>query len=889
MGNRVIGSYEILEKIGAGGMGEVYRAMDTRLSREVALKILPEAVSQNPEALSRFEREAKAVAALSHPNILAIHEFGSDNGVSFAATELLLGETLRERLTQGALPLRKTIELASQIADGLSAAHAQGIVHRDLKPENIFITREGRVKILDFGLARVETLQEGSQVHTMQADTTPGAILGTVGYMSPEQVRGEPVDARSDIFAFGSLLHEMLTGQRAFNGSSAADVLGSILRDEPLELSQSDPSLPEAISRIVQHCLEKNPEERFQSARDLGFALTASSSQSHSAMQFDTEVPSRRRRRTWIPVVAIIGWMLAAWFYWNGEKRQDIDAEPAHMLPWTFSGKDKSPAASPTGDRVAFISKRNGVPQVWIKQVQGGGERAITKGPDYLPRFSPDGSQLLFVRQREAGRDLFRIPVLGGNPRKLVDDAIDGDWDPTGNRVAFIRMARDDERQNAQVWALDIRSGEKKLLFERVDRLLYGLRWSPDGTQIALSESHITGNAIDSKALLLIDVQSATQHRFIPREQSTSLTATEWTSDGNLLVAQYASFLSVGAPLSRVLLLDLDKGTETTLFWAATNVPVGGWTFSTLAPIGNGRIIFDDYHSYQHMLQVDLNGSTQPSAITSGFSRDRQPHVSPDGAHVLFSSERSGNLDLWVKDLSTNEFFQMTDDGADDWDPAYTPDGNHILWSSNRSGNLEIWMMGVDGSSARQVTHSGVNGENPTATPDGQWIVFANTDPANSGIWKIRPDGTDLTKLADGACTTPDVSPDGRIALFVRSENLGATVSLIDLASGEIHPFATLEAREGRIANIALGRARWWPDSKSIIFIGADATGVTGVFRQDVVLGKNTDHTRRRLAGFSRDYDTESLGLAPDGSFLILSALYETTSLQIVEDVPLIP
>src|SRR6476659_3745150 len=277
-----LGPYEIIAPLGAGGMGEVYRARDTRLERDVAIKILPARLSGDPAALTRFEREAKSVAALSHPSILAIFDVGTADGVSYAVMELLTGETLRARLADGPLPVRKALDYAIQISNGLGAAHQKGIVHRDLKPENLFLTNEGRVKILDFGLARQSGLPDTADANspTVAGSTEPGTVLGTVGYMSPDQVRGFSADARSDIFSFGAVLYEMLSGGRAFKGESAAETMTAILTKDPPELSEANPSLPPAVERIVHHCLEKLPEQRFQSSYDVAFDLEALSTSS---------------------------------------------------------------------------------------------------------------------------------------------------------------------------------------------------------------------------------------------------------------------------------------------------------------------------------------------------------------------------------------------------------------------------------------------------------------------------------------------------------------------------------------------------------------------------------------------------------------------------------
>src|SRR6267154_5910722 len=314
-----LGPYEIVSPLGAGGMGEVYRAKDTRLGREVALKILPESFASEPERLRRFEQEARAVAALNHPNILAIHDIGAQGdgpkATPFLVSELLEGETLRAILDRGALAQRKTIEYGVQIAHGLAAAHEKSIVHRDLKPENIFVTRDGRIKILDFGLAKLAQ-PEGDHAETITHQTEAGVVLGTVGYMSPEQVRGKPADHRSDLFSFGAILYEMLSGRRAFHGETSADTMSAILRGESPGLAETNRGIAPGLEQIVQHCLEKNPEERFQSARDIAFDLQLLSGQTPtSARESAVSAPKFRK---WLRHAAVgaatIGIFLAGYF-----------------------------------------------------------------------------------------------------------------------------------------------------------------------------------------------------------------------------------------------------------------------------------------------------------------------------------------------------------------------------------------------------------------------------------------------------------------------------------------------------------------------------------------------------------------------------------------------
>jgi len=296
-----LGPYEIVAPLGAGGMGEVYRARDTRLGREVAVKILPASFSEDADRLRRFEGEARAASALNHPNILTIHDFGSEGAAPYVVSELLEGETLREKLAGGRLPVRKALDYAAQIARGLAAAHEKGIVHRDLKPENLFVTRDGRVKILDFGLAKLTHPERAgtplTEVPTETRGTEPGVVMGTVGYMSPEQVRGQAADPRSDLFSFGAVLYEMVTGERVFRGATAVETMNAILKEDPPELSKGLADVPPSLDRMVRHCLEKSPQERFQSARDVAFDLeTLSTAPSAAAASIGLE-PRRRWNR----------------------------------------------------------------------------------------------------------------------------------------------------------------------------------------------------------------------------------------------------------------------------------------------------------------------------------------------------------------------------------------------------------------------------------------------------------------------------------------------------------------------------------------------------------------------------------------------------------------
>ena len=397
-----LGPYEIIALLGAGGMGEVYRARDPRLGREVAIKVLPTSFCRDPDRLRRFEHEARAAGSLSHPNILAVYDIGMYDGAPYLVTELLEGATVRGRLQEGALAPRKAVDYSVQIARGLAAAHDKGIVHRDLKPDNIFICHDGRIKILDFGLAKLTEAESGEGTVTSLepvAQTGSGVVLGTAGYMSPEQVRGQKADRRSDIFSFGAVLYEMLSGQRAFKGATPADTASAILKEEPPDLLAAGRKIPPTLDRIVRHCLEKNPEERFQAARDLAFHLESISSGSESGVAALAPVQEKRTAHPLLWMIAALAIAVAAGgAWWYRVKTQSGDAVVKFLRLTDFAGLEESPAFSPDGKSVAFVSDSTGSRQIWIRLLAGGPPLQLTRSAgDHLePRWSQDSASIIY-------------------------------------------------------------------------------------------------------------------------------------------------------------------------------------------------------------------------------------------------------------------------------------------------------------------------------------------------------------------------------------------------------------------------------------------------------------------------------------------------------------
>jgi Tol biopolymer transport system component/tRNA A-37 threonylcarbamoyl transferase component Bud32 len=886
-------------------MGEVYRARDRKLERDVALKILPERLVTDPRALARFEREAKAVAALSHPNILSIFDFGNENETAFAAMELLEGETLAARLARGALPLRKSLDIATQVARGLAAAHERGIVHRDLKPDNVFLIRDGRVKILDFGIARqvgIEALASSSEVDTTPPQgpaTAPGTILGTVGYMAPEQVRAQPFDQRCDIFSLGVILYEMLTGHRAFQGASPIETMSAILREEPPEIESMPEGVSPALARLLRRCLEKRPQARFHSAADLAFALEAladPSAAAGSAREVGSAVPLRFAVPASLAAGAMAG--IAALLLLRGITTPPTP-DPVRVRPLTFSGRDSEPAASPDGRLVAYSSSRDGRGRIWLKQVAGGVEAPLTEGPDRRPRFAADGSSVFFLRNEGRQQSLYRVAVVGGSPRKVLDDVQEAEPAPDGRILAFVRyQTAQNSRGTAQLRTFDLSSGVEELLVEDPANDLLFPRFSPDGKRLAVVRGNAAGNGSEWD-VLTIDLERHTNRSVTIEGTRGPLAGLAWLGDSGkgdeVVLAMSGSVVGdvSGAP-SRVVRADLRTGRRTTLFWASDLFVVAGRgeNFSSLAPLGPGTLLFDQTTRLQNLREVPIGNA--PSAglareLTSGGGRDRQPAYSPDGRSVLLSSNQSGNLDLWMLDLATGSRRQLTDDPAQDWDPAFTPDGRSVLWSSDRGGHLEIWIAKTDGSAARQVSQDGADAENPTMTRDGRWIVYGSGNPKKTGIWRVRPDGSAASLLVPGVLSIPEVSPDGRYALYVdiRRDELTNTIQFVEVETGKRVPFeiAVTYNPSTSSESVVWGRARWSADGKRILFIGQDETGRSGIYSQEFASGHDVPAARQPVAGFSPDYLTESLGASPDGKRLTLSTLRRSGTILIAEGI----
>ena len=534
-----VGPYEVLGSLGAGGMGEVYRARDPRLGRAVAIKVLPASVSADASRRHRFEHEARTTGLLNHPNILVVYDVGDHEGAPYLVTELLEGETLRERLRAGPIPARKAVDYALQVAHGLAAAHDKAVVHRDLKPENLFVTKDGVVKILDFGLAlqAVVTDDKDTRSPTLTRDTAPGVVLGTVGYMSPEQARGETADHRSDIFSLGAVLYELLTGRRAFHGDTAVETLNAILKQEPEELAP-ELKVPPGLDRVVRHCLEKKREDRFQSARDVAFALEALGVGSQSVA---TPVAPARRRR-WLPVVAAVA--AAAAFTALGvfggrplwEKPQPTFKQLTFRRGWADFAR-----FAPDGRTVIYGAAWDGEPtELFMTRTDSPESRPLGLKYAKVLSVSADGRMAVLLDPARRGGlhfwgTLAEVPLTGGMPREILQNVRGAEWTPDGRELCISRQTSEGSRielppgqvlyassaagiaflrlspagshvafvEDGQIVVVDRSTKERRVLVERPPDNLYGLAWSPDGREVW----YTAGSTLGARDILAVDLR----------------------------------------------------------------------------------------------------------------------------------------------------------------------------------------------------------------------------------------------------------------------------------------------------------------------------------------------------------------------------------------------
>jgi eukaryotic-like serine/threonine-protein kinase len=917
-----LGRYEIRSHLGAGGMGEVYLAQDTQLDRAIALKILPSNVVRDRQRMHRFVQEAKAAAGLNHPNIAHIYEIGETDGTSFIAMEYIDGQTLRQHLKQSQLSVSEILDISIQIASALGAAHEAGIVHRDIKPDNIMLRRDGLVKVLDFGLVKLTEPQSATDTEAPTkalVHTDAGTVMGTANYMSPEQARGQKVDARTDIWSLGVMLYEMSTGRLPFAGGTATDIIASIVKTEPMPVTRLSPELPAKLEEIVAKALEKDREERYQTVKDLlvdmrrlrkrlefeaelerskpadGIAVSSPLTSSgrpaihitdeRTARTSDVSAPpptssaeylvSEIKRHKRAAIVALTAFVIAmtvlgvGLYRFASQNRSIQTTQSAKLAPsqtmkitrLTADGKAGHATISPDGKYLVYMVRDAGQQSLWVKQVATASTQQITRPAKDVEygrlTFSPDGNYIYYPL-KEPGTPsgvLYRVPVLGGAPRKILVNI--------ASPVTFspdgnrIAFVRLGTGEDQMMVANADGTGEYTLAARKGETFfdIGGPAWSPDGKTIASCIGSYSGGL--HYTVITVQVEDGAQKEF---------TTQKWIDGGRVAWLVDGSGVVVHA-------------SEEAFFFAQL------WLVSY--PGGEARRITNDLNDYRGVsLTADSNSlvtvqgdmSTNvwlaPSGavnrakqITSGKADGANGIAwTPDG-RIVYSSHASGNLDIWIMDAEGGNQTQLTNDPRMDYTPTVSPDGRYIVFVSHRAGFPSLWRMNIDGGNLLQLT-DGPEDYNPQISPDGRWIVFDSWRSWLSGgrraLWKMPIDGGDPVQLTDRDTLSSDISPDGElIACFSKEQlNLPWRIMVLPFEGGD--PIKTFDLpttvdpvnREFSVV--------WTPDGRAITYIDTRG-GTWNVWAQPLDGGPPRQLT---------DYKTNGVGArewSRDGKQLILT------------------
>jgi len=772
-------------------MGEVYRARDTRLARDVAVKVLPEAFASDAERMRRFEQEARAVAALNHPNVLSVFDTGTQAGVPYLVCELLEGTSLRELVGHGPIPSRKSVEYAQQIADGLAAAHEKGIVHRDLKPENLFLTGGGRLKILDFGLAKMPARESATSVAdggtaTIAAATSPGVVMGTNGYMAPEQVRGEAVDHRADIFSFGVTLYEMLTGQRAFQRETSVETLSAILKEDPPDLDTEKLHVSPGLERIVRHCLEKKAADRFQSARDLMFAL---GTLSDTTVRMETRAAPARGRSLRIASVAVLGALLVAGVgFWAARRSGELERTEFAI---TVPGEVSHLSISPDGKWLAFVSpgETGGAPMVYVQRVGSPEARALagSEGASY-PFWSPDDAYVAFFAKGKlrkaaiAGGGFQNLATVGTGPRG-------GTWGSKGV-ILYSREA------GGGLWRVN---GDGSGAGPVTEKLLQGNesthRWPfflPDGDHFLMFGGNFARTDVGSNGIYLSSLSKSGRILLAPARSSAAFAGGRiyYVDANDALVAvsvDVAGGKVTGAP--QVIAGNVAQSPST--------------YYATFAISEDSTLIYSSESVTNHSQLTWFDAAGKELSRVGPVSVMANPALSPDGKRVAYDSNdfKANNVDVWILDLGKGSGSRFTFDPAEEVGPVWSRDGATIAYRTihNIAANIQLkkanglepdrplppvgdaawdivpnsWAPGdrevlctvqkskgisdlvlqpVDGSKARTFLGGPASETNGQISPDGKWVAYAGNEtgdweiyvitfPATAGKWQVSRGG----------------------------------------------------------------------------------------------------------------------------------------------------
>jgi eukaryotic-like serine/threonine-protein kinase len=792
----LLGPYEIVSLLGAGGMGEVYRAHDPRLRRDVAIKVLPAAYSADAARLRRFEQEARAAAALNHPNILAVYDIGTHAGAPYIVSELLQGQTLRDALGHGALAPRNAVTYAIEIAHGLAAAHEKGIVHRDLKPENVFITDDGRVKILDFGLAKLrERPAGGPDPARTVPDATASQVIGTAGYMSPEQVRGQAADARSDIFSFGAMLYEMVSGERAFKGEHTIDTLSAILKHDPPELTSSHVTIAPALAHIVQHCLEKDREQRFQSARDLAFALGKLSQSSVVNSAAVPSVPSPRRRRWLLMGVAAAVLSLGAMGGYMAGRRSDVSLPPSFRQLTFRRGYIGTARFAPDGQTVISNAAWDGKPAELLSTRLDTAESSTLPLSDArLLSVSRSGDLAVLVKEGI----LAHVPLGGGGTRELLDHVVDADWAPDGT-LAAVRT------DHARTW-LEYPVGTS--IYQQKMTAILNVRVSPSGDLVSLLEREVAGGGagwvsiidraghLKSRSQKWRDIDrslawtpNGREVWFTASAIALSTAAHAMTVDGHERIvhaAMGAVHVEDIAQDGRVLMtnefrrafmtqVNVADGSERELTWLDSPLPMA------LSDDGKTVVFLENGAGTGTTMAAFLRKTDGAPAVLLGPGSPIA--LSPDGKWVLVTSHGASHLTIVPTGVGASRTLDAGLVSAFTLQARWVPDGERIIFVGSEEGKgRQIFVQSLAGGPPRPITPEGIRGW-PVVSPDATMVIASD---ATWKLWKYPIGGGTALPVVG---PVPDEtalawSRDGKSIWVLNDSKIPARVFRVDLKTG---------------------------------------------------------------------------------------------------------
>ncbi|MCX6618925.1 MAG: protein kinase [Acidobacteria bacterium] len=883
---QTISHYQVLEKLGEGGMGVVYKAKDTHLGRLVAIKVLPAERVANPERKRRFIQEAKAASALNHPNIVTIHEIACEDGRDFIVMEYVAGKTLDQLIGRKGLKLSETLKYSIQMADALAVAHAAGIVHRDLKPANVMVTEKGLVKVLDFGLAKLTESAPGDEAgETLSAadeapHTEEGAILGTVAYMSPEQAEGKKVDARSDIFSFGSLLYEVITGRRAFRGETKVSTLSAILKEEPPPPSSVAEDVPRDLEKIVARCLRKDPGRRFQHMDDVKIALEELKEESDSG-KLTTVAPAQLAaaqkppNRLLAAGLLALGLALIGAGVWLRVFHPGVTGgPPPRVVPLTsYPGLEIQPAMSPDGKQVAFAwnGEKEDNFDIYVKLVDAGTPLRLTTNPqpDYCPAWSPDGRYIAFLRWSESGAQVYVIPALGGSERKLAQTAAIVDWtgaastgyrlswSPDGKSLAIVD--RGGPKEPNSIYLLSTETREKRRLTSPP------ADWggdvypalSPDGLTLAFVRMRTWTN-FDIYLLSLADGKPSGEARRLTFDERR-VTGLDWTPDGRSVV--FSSDRSGAQEMWKIA----SAGGQ------PERLAFGDGLYPSISRDGQ-RLAFarsiSDYNIWRVRGPRATEKGTPPTKLIASTQSEYQPQFSPDGKRVVFSSNRSGSSEVWVCDSEGLNAVQLTSFGGPHvGSPRWSPDDRWIAFDSTKEGHRDIYVVSVEGGAPRRLTTEPSDEVRPSWSKDGRWIYFGSNRSGDWQIWKAPAEGGTAIQVTKKGGWEAFEASDGK---FLYCTKYGADgIWRVPVEGGE----ETQVLGQGR-------QSYWAVSNEGLCFHSRTAAGAPVIRFYSFATGRLTD-----IAELPKASGYLYPAVSPDGKWILYTQLDRVDSdLMLVEN-----